>query len=183
MKPFSLIVADIETDALYEHCTTFHCGTIVDCYTGQSRDFRDLEEFVDALDRATLIVGHNIIDFDLPAVGKLANWSWVLSLAFDTLVLSRLLYPDLPGGHSLDEWGQRLGEHKTNYRQVCIDRGYIDEKAPKGAEFKMWTPEMSLYCNQDCKVNLKLLMRLIKYTGWSLDDLPSICQRRLQWKN
>lgn len=182
MKPFSLIVADIEANGLYDTVTEFHCGTIVDCYTGESQDFRSLEEFVDALDRATLIVGHNIIDFDLPAVSKLsAEFKWSLESAFDTLVLSRLLYPDLPGGHSLDEWGKRLGEHKTDYRQVCIDKGYIDARAPKGEEFRVWRPEMSLYCNQDCKVNLRLLMRLIKYTGWSLDELVTICQRRIVW--
>lgn len=67
----------------------------------------------------------------------------------DSLLLSKLLCPDRIGGHSLDSWGKRTGVLKTDYRQVCIDEGYIDSRSPAGAEFKAFYPPMEEYCVDD----------------------------------
>ena len=64
----------------------------------------------------------------------------------DTLNLSRLLNPELSGGHSLGAWGQRLGYPKTEFKD--FDGG--------------WTQAMEDYCVQDTLVTAKLYEHLIK---------------------
>lgn len=83
----------------------------------------------------------------------------------DTLLLSKFLYPDRFFGHSLDSWGRHLGDYKTNYRQVCIDAGYIDAKSPKGEEFKNYYPELDSYCDQDTNVTSTIYNHLLEEKG------------------
>ena len=74
----------------------------------------------------------------------------------DTLILSRLYYPNLLdidkksdkipsklfGRHSLEAYGHRLGEHKGDFGQ--------------GTDWKEWSQEMEDYCKQDVIVTKKL---------------------------
>lgn len=83
----------------------------------------------------------------------------------DTLLLSKFLYPDRFFGHGLEPWGRQLGDYKTDYRQVCIDKGYIDAKSPKGEEFKAYYPELVSYCDQDTNVTSAILNKLIEEKG------------------
>lgn len=93
----------------------------------------------------------------------------------DTLIYSRLFNPDRYdggiAGHSLDAWGQRLGESKTDFRQVCIDLGVIEKSSPKFSQFAKYIPEMLEYCKQDTLVTAKvwqeLNFELESYPKWS----------------
>ena len=78
----------------------------------------------------------------------------------DTLILSKILEPDRFGGHSLDSWGRRVGVHKTDYRQVCIEKGYIEDKSPAGFEFSQYFPPMLEYCIDDTKATAATLKQL-----------------------
>jgi hypothetical protein len=181
LEPWELVVTDIEGDSLYENISTVHCATIRCCLTGDSRDYlnSEMDHYQEQLGKALILVGHNVIDFDGPALDKLEIHPYRLSNWFDTLVLSRLIYPDLLGGHSLDAWGKRVGEHKIDWREVCVKMGYIPANAPQGAEFKVFRPEMVGYCNQDCRVNHKVLDRLLKYVKWDYNTLFELQQARL----
>src|SRR5690606_29699808 len=84
----------------------------------------------------------------------------------DTVILSRLANPDRPGGHGLDIWGKRVGEHKTDYRKQCIEEGYILATDPKGEEFKNYNPLMLPYCVQDTRSNAKMFEVILdEYRG------------------
>lgn len=128
------------------------------------------------------IIAHNGLKFDFLALwlfglldykvnynGESTVFGKPIEFA-DTLVWSRLFYPDRYGGHGLEVWGERLGQPKTDFRQLCIDKGYIPADAPKGAEFKQFVPEMELYCQQDTRVNREVYLRLLEdrnsYNGW-----------------
>lgn len=141
------------------------------------------EALKQALNGATYIVAHNGIKFDFLALKLFGVFDYKIGYIdeddtlfgkkvtfVDTLILSRLFDPSKYGGHSLGVWGERLGEPKTDFRQLCIDKGYIDKSAPRGAEFKQFCEEMVLYCEQDCNVNGKLLTHLSKikreWDGW-----------------
>jgi hypothetical protein len=130
------------------------------------------------------IIAHNGLKFDFPALFFFKKWDYRIgylnesdtlngrSVRFiDTLILSRISNPDRFGGHSLSSWGKRVGEVKTDYRQQCIDEGYINRSSPKGEEFKNYNPLMLPYCIQDCKVNVltykTLAMELNTYNGWA----------------
>lgn len=120
------------------------------------------------------IIAHNGIKFDLPQLmlfgvldykigyidqsdtcfGRECKW-------LDSLILSRLANPDR-GGHSLAAWGRRVGEFKDDYRQQCIEAGYIEATDPTGEEFKEYNPLMLPYCKQDCKTNAKVFKAIME---------------------
>ena len=88
-----------------------------------------------------MLVGHNIIGFDLPALWKTTGEWKTVPLVLDTLTVSRFLWPERYGGHSLQAWGQRLGNAKIEYT------GGWEEA----------NEEMMEYCKQDVLLNLDVL--------------------------
>lgn len=115
------------------------------------------------LQRADIVGGHNIIDYDIPVLQKFFS-SFDPKKVVDTLVWSRLAYPDimevdlelrkqgriessLMGKHSLEAWGQRLGEYKGDFA--------------KTTDWQEWSEEMEEYCEQDVKVSVKLWQKLM----------------------
>lgn len=86
------------------------------------------------------IIGHNIIGFDAPVLRRLWNIGIPKSKAVDTLILSRLLNPQLEGGHSLKAWGLRLKNSKIEFEDY--DGGLTDE--------------MVEYCKQDVALTADL---------------------------
>lgn len=121
------------------------------------------------------IIAHNGIKFDLPQlflfnvleyrVGYLGEPDTIFGREcrfLDTLILSRLGNPDRFGGHSLKAWGKRTGNLKDDYRQQCIEHGYIEAKSPKGEEFRNYNPLMLPYCRQDCSANVDAFKEVSK---------------------
>lgn len=115
----------------------------------------------------THLIAHNGIKFDFPVlklfgvldykVGYLGQKDELFGKPcqlVDTLIWSRLFNPQRYKGHSLDVWGERTGNKKTDFRQLCIDKGYIDKSSPKGEEFRNFVPEMVDYCVQDTLANI-----------------------------
>ena len=117
------------------------------------------------LEVADVIVGHNIIGFDLPFIHKLYPWFNPHGTIIDTLLLSRLYHPNLLdidkkhawnhmplqlyGRHSLESYGYRLGEYKGNFA--------------KTTDWKEWSQEMQDYCEQDVTVTKKLWNHFLPY--------------------
>ena len=85
------------------------------------------------------VIGHNIIDYDIPVLERVLGTCFGNSKVTDTLVLSRLGDPSREGGHSLEAWGQRLG-------------------CPKGehSDWDNFSQDMVDYCVQDVLVNVKV---------------------------
>lgn len=123
------------------------------------------EEFPKLLKQATELIGHNEINYDMLAAIKLflgipyeINDDQTVTIfgrnvkLTDTLVVSKTLNPDRHGGHSLDEWGKRLGLNKIDWRARAIELGLIEHNAPKGAEFLKFHPDMVDYCERDVDV-------------------------------
>ena len=129
---------DCETDGLLPELTKLHCLAITDLTTGEATSYADqpghrpIREGLARLAEADLLVGHNIIGFDLKAIKKVyREWTY-RGLVRDTIVLTRLMWPhikdsdfkraekgNLPkkliGAHSLESWGYRLGILKDEY--------------------------------------------------------------------
>jgi DNA polymerase-1 len=172
------VVFDIETNGLLDELTTIHCISLqeVNPETGEplgpilSADNHGseltLEQGLQMLEQAALVIGHNIIDFDIPAIAKLRP-GFKVKRAFDTLLLSTLLWPNLRdldfervkkksntfpgqmiGRHSLESWGYRLGKWKGDYSAKCKEAG-IDPWA-------RWSQDMGDYCDQDVAVTQAL---------------------------
>ena len=110
------------------------------------------------LEVADVIVGHNVIGFDLPYIHHLYPWFNPRGTVIDTLLLSRLYHPNLLdidkknawknmptklyGSHSLKAYGYRLGVYKGDFGET--------------SDWKEWSQEMQDYCVQDVKVTEKL---------------------------
>lgn len=166
---------DIETNGLLEDLTTIHIITAKDIDTGEIYDFKpdQISQGLALLARADVLIGHNIIKFDIPAILKVYP-DWVFTgQVVDTLVITRLIWTDLSdrdhsqtakgrgipgkllGSHSLAAWGHRLGEHKGDY-----DAGWAE-----------WNEEMHSYAIQDVVVTARLwtLIEKQEYSQTAID--------------
>ena len=165
-----MLVFDLETDGLLNEVTKVHCLCIYDTISETMFTFdsakNNISEGIELLDVAELIVGHNVINYDLPVLEKLYGFKPREERVKDTLILSRLIYGDLSEmdaraiakgtldnklykSHSLKAWGQRLSTSKFE------QKGELD-MSDAAVRAKL-TPEMVEYCEQDCKVTAKLM--------------------------
>ena len=159
-------IFDIETDGFLHTCTKVHCIVLKDIDSGEILTL-DNESAIKKLEEADLIVGHNIIKFDIPVLKKLYNFDFRQKI-FDTLVGTRLLYADIKdkdfsikdfpkdciGKHSLKAWGNRIGEYKEQLE----------------TDWQTYTPEMLEYCKQDTEVTYKLY-KVIEEKGYSQEAM------------
>lgn len=157
------------------------CVVTRDIDTGEVRRFVGDEierDFIPFFHTASTVVGHNILDFDLLALKLLYPGKFEYQISYttgvsstingrdviiiDTLVLSKVLNPDRYGGHSLDEWGKRVGMEKIGWRKTAIELGLIEANAPKAAEFAVYHPKMLEYCERDTEVNVLTFHKLME---------------------
>lgn len=126
----------------------------------------EIDKGVQHLQTASELIAHNGITFDNCAIRKLyPSFNFDKIKVTDTLVLSRLIHPNLKnddfdqkwvvanfpkrmyGSHSLKAWGHRLGVLKGGFSNETTD-------------WSVWTPEMQEYCQQDVVVTKALLDEL-----------------------
>jgi len=86
-------VFDIETNGFLHLCDKVHCIVLKDIDTGDILTL-DNETAVKKLEEAELIVGHNIIKFDIPVLERLYSATFRGKI-FDTLVGTRLVFADI----------------------------------------------------------------------------------------
>lgn len=164
---FSNVIFDIESDGFLDVCTKIHSLVLMDSDTEEIRSYADkpgypsINEGLTLLWQADMLIGHNIIAFDIPVIEKIyPDWRWE-GKVYDTLIISQLIYTnmfivdyrckfkDLPKGmygrHSLASWGLRLGCMKGDY-----DGGW-----------GKWSKAMQDYCVQDVTVNKAIYDKLI----------------------
>jgi hypothetical protein len=130
-----------------------------------------IEKWVNSFPAGSLVVGHNILGFDLwvqwklfdivPAVGKKgSDWLCGHKVQFvDTYVLSQYLNPDSPF-HSLDFLSKGSENEKMDYRNKLVELGAMTGKEEKGFEFSFWHDLMQQYCDDDVEATLDVFNRL-----------------------
>ena len=169
------LIFDLETNGLLYDVTCVHCLGIYDTETKQTLVYNDegdtepITRGIQRLEDASEIVGHNIINYDIPVIRKLYPWFSNVGRVLDTLVLSRCYHPDiveidkkrkwkqmplqLYGRHSLESYGYRLGEYKGDFG--------------KTSDWKEWSREMQDYMIQDVVVTTKLWNHFQPYLAGS----------------
>lgn len=141
-------VVDIETDKLHDP-TVVHCVGLKDLETNEYFSFttkQDYDRLREIFRHATLVVGHNCIDFDLLHLRRLLSIDVSdTSIVIDTLIMSRLYDYKLDNGHSLEAWGDRLGFPKLPFY-----------------EFDKLTEEMLRYMKRDVDLTHRLYLHLLE---------------------
>lgn len=158
------LVLDIETDSKHSQIWL--------CYTHNS----DTNEYVchtkpdtliPLIKKADRLIGHNIIGFDAPILNKLWQTRIGLSKVRDTLIMSRLWNPSIENGHSLEAWGNRLGNKKVEYSRIWHwwANKPFDKKSTEPYD-NPWDSLNRFYCKQDVAVTVELF----KYLEDQLSD-------------
>ena len=161
----SVILFDIETNGIKDFKSllglkTIHCIALSE--EEGDPEIPPLEEALERLRTADMIIGHNIQSFDIRAIQRLYPGWEPEGTVRDTLVMSRMLWPDikvedfqspefpkqLAGRHSLKAWGVRLGLLKGDFGETN--------------DWEVFTPEMADYCKQDVRVTQALWERIKK---------------------
>ena len=136
-------VIDIEADSLTP--SVIWCVVVRNAATNEVWRFRDAKEFNSfvALHKEAIWVGHNALSFDIPVLNRLWHSTIRYGRVIDTLVLSYLYHPKMPGGHSLEAYGERFGFAKDLFN-----------------DFSQFSPKLLARCEVDTELNLKVFLRL-----------------------
>jgi uncharacterized protein YprB with RNaseH-like and TPR domain len=88
------LIFDLETNGLLQDVTRIHCLGIYDTETKETLAYNDegntepITRGIQRLEDAKLIVGHNIINYDLPVIRKLYPWFIHVAVRFLILLCS-----------------------------------------------------------------------------------------------
>ena len=157
------LVFDIETNGLYDDVTETFCIVCHDISNNQTHKFKpdQINQALQLLSKADVLIGHNILFYDLPVLNKLYKITFSARI-IDTLICTRLIWPKevlydldensydqvppaLKGSASLKAWGYRLSNHKIDFK-----------------DFSEYSQEMLDYCVQDVLVTSNLLKYIVK---------------------
>ena len=158
----SWLIFDLESDGLYDDVSKIHCLVIYDIQSGNTFSYGPdaIDNAIGHLDSADVLIGHNILFYDIPVLKKLHGTNFKARV-IDTLICTRLIWPKetlydldeeqyqevppkLKGSASLKAWGYRLADHKIEFQ-----------------DFTEYSQEMLDYCIQDVRVTEKLWNHII----------------------
>ena len=158
------LIFDIETNGFLSEVTNIWCIIIKDIDTNKFYSFKfdELDKALKLISDADLLVGHNILKFDLQVIKKLYPNFKYKGKVLDTLLVSRLIWTNrkeedfrikevpttLKGRHSLEAWGYRLSLRKGDFI--------------KTGDFSQWSQEMQDYCKLDVEVTAELYNLILK---------------------
>jgi DNA polymerase-1 len=140
-------VFDIETDGFLHECTRLWLVVFENIDTGQMLSFLPGDMgWKSVMDDAELLIGHNVLGYDFPALTKLTGYRLPKSVkVHDTLTMSQVLDYRRFGhdGHSLARWGEYFGFPKIDFD-----------------DFSAFSDEMHVYCIRDVNLNTKVYLDL-----------------------
>lgn len=147
------LVFDIETNGLWPEVNHTWLIQTYNLKTGEERQYSDdddlygsIEEGLAYLKEADVLIGHNIIGYDVPILKYLYNWKPKATCRLiDTWLLSMILRYNRPHRHSLEGWGQHLKFPKHDFK-----------------DFSKYSPEMLSYGIQDVRLNVRVYEELVK---------------------
>ena len=164
-------IFDIETDGLVS--TKIHCVSVFEFNDGKTdsysiTDYASMRYF---FLNAKILIGHNIIRFDIPEVERVLGIK-VTARLIDTMGVSWYLYPERflnKKYHGLEEWGEDFGIPK-----------------PKITDWQNLTKAEYVYrCEEDVKITtwlwnkeLDYLKRL--YEQWGVDKILNYITFKLE---
>lgn len=143
-------VFDLESDGLLDKVTKIHCLSYRRYNSKEliaSGTFTNYEDIKNYLKTASILVGHNIIKYDIPVIRKILGIE-VTARLIDTISISYYHYPIKNFKHGLGPWGERLGFGK-----------------PIVEDWKDQSIEVYIHrCESDVEINTRLFHGQMDYT-------------------
>lgn len=143
-------IFDVETNGLLDKATKIHClvySVFEDGKLIETRSLIDYESMKKFFSRNIILIGHNIIKYDIPVCEKILGIN-IQNRLIDTLPLSWYLYP-VRMAHGLEVWGEEFGVPK-----------------PKIEDWDTLTIEEYVHrCEEDVKINSLLFHKQSDYLG------------------
>ena len=158
------LLFDLEGNGLLPDITKIHCIAACDVDTLECLEWgpKEIPQAFETLATADRLIAHNGLSYDFRVMPKF-GFTVPVETQIDTLVLSRLMHPNLKerdslynkwclkngqptmgdsfGSHSIEAWGIRLKCHK---KYAGIE------------DWSVWTPEMQERCAGDVQTALRL---------------------------
>ena len=161
------IIYDIETNGLVDTVDTIWLVVTKNIDTNEVITFSDydvdskpLNELVPFLNKATVLIGHNIIGYDNVVMHKLLNWVPPTSIKMiDTMIISQMNNFRREGKHSLKNFGFILNDAKG-----------------ESPDFLKYSPEMKTYAIQDVNLNHKVYKYVINEAQQLIANRPKFQQ-------
>ncbi len=162
----SYLVLDIETNAIIAPDKLW-CIVTQDIDTGKVKDYvgERCKDLLRDVHHTDTLIGHNIISYDMPHLSRLLDgFNHPNTMVIDTLVLARLYNFNLRGRHSLEAWGERLGQPKQEHK-----------------EWDKFSPEMLSRCKTDVSLTVKLYKYLTAKLSHSRWDKAKQIEHKMVW--
>ena len=109
-----------------------------------------MSDLVEYLKQFDVIIGHNIFGYDFPVMRRLHGMARP-KVIVDTLIVSKLMYPDINshplGDNSLESWGKYLKFPKIEYTQG----------------WQAYNDDMGVYCKQDTRLGEAIYLSQKKF--------------------
>ena len=161
------LLFDLETNGLFEDVNTIWIGGVKNIDTNELVTFSDydknskpLSELTKHLDTADVLIGHNIISYDLIVLHKLLNWEPKPNVKLvDTMIISQLNFYKRPGKHSLGNFGKILSDAKGDFK-----------------DFSAYSEEMKTYMIQDINLNHKTYKFVVNEAQTLIKNRPDFQQ-------
>jgi len=149
----SYAVVDIESNGLLYDATKIHCICWEDQDGNKYEAIDDFSAAIAELNKYEKIVGHNFMGYDLPLLEKLGYQ--LEGEIVDTMIMSSLLDPDRPKGHSLE--------------------AYSPSEKVQNEQWDVLTDNMLERCRVDVKLTHKLFKQFTKkMADWDWSEAMSL---------
>lgn len=149
------LVFDIEANNLLRKVSKTHCTSALCIETQEAYHWgpSNLEDGIIELQKADVLVGHNIMGYDIQAFRKLYPSLWNYKGEFiDTMLLGCILYPE-DRILSLEAWAKKL--HLSQQKVVHED-------------WSTYSPEMKIRCDSDVVINAAAYSYLLKHPEYEM---------------
>ena len=155
-------IFDLESDGLLDTITKIHCLSYIEPNGDKVKTHTTYQGIKDFLSKATTLIGHNIIRFDIIALEKVLGVE-IKHKLYDTLAMSWVFNPDRPK-HGLDSFFPDYGIEK-----------------PKITDWEGLTVEQyTNRCEKDVLINQELWLDMIKRAEFIYKDKKEL-DRFLQY--
>lgn len=149
-----MIIFDLEGDGLLNTVTKIHCLSYHNIENGESGSITTYDGIRSFLLNQEVLIGHNIIRFDIPVIEKILGIE-IKAKLIDTLAFSWYLYPERRR-HGLEYWGETFGVLKPvvkDWKNLSIEE-YVHR------------------CEEDVKINTILYHKCMEYLNEIYEGKP-----------